>query len=586
MDDRIDHYGQPVALAVANTFEQARAAARAVKVAYERAPIAAEMKPRLGQAVQPPAEQRPDTSVGDFDGAFAAAPVKLDLTYTTPHESHAMMEPHATIASWQGDKLTLYTANQMISQGLGSVAVTLKIPQEDIRLISRYVGGGFGGKLEIWGDCVLAALASRKLRGRPVKVVLARPQMFEVTSHRPETLQRVRLGTDADGRILAIAHDSWSSNNPGETFFESSAFATRTLYAGANRRTTHRLVHLDVPIAGSMRAPGEAVGLLALECAMDELAERVGVDPIELRVRNEPAVDPENGHPFSSRNLVPAMREGARRFGWARRNPKPGQVRDGRWLVGVGMAAATRGVMFQPTKCRLTLNPDGTATARLAMTDIGTGTYTILTQIAAEMLGLPMDKVTVLMGDTNFPETFGSGGSWGAQSSGSAVYLACEDLRAKLIKAAGVDPAAARFQEGRLVAGDRSFSLAELAAGKPVEAFGDIEPGVLAKEYSQQSYGAHFAEVGVDMDTGEIRLRRMLSVFAAGRILNEKTARSQCIGGMTMGLGAALTEALVMDPRFGSFINHDWPSTRCRPTPTCPRSRWSSCRSSTTSPAR
>ena len=468
-----------------------------------------------------------------------------------------MMEPHATIASWQGDKLTLHTSHQMISQGVGSVAATLNIPTEDVRLISRYVGGGFGGKLDIWADCVLAALASRKLRGRPVKVVLARPQVFEVTGHRPETLQRLRLGADADGRILAIAHDSWSSNNPGETMFEPTAAATRTLYAGANRRTTHRLVHLDIPIACSMRAPGESVGLLALECAMDELAERVGVDPIELRVRNEPAVDPETGQPFSTRSLIPAMREGARRFGWARRNPKPGQVRDGRWLVGMGMAAATRGVMFEPAKCRLTLNPDGTATARLAMTDPGTGTYTILTQIAAEMLGLPMEKVTVLMGDTNFPETTGSGGSWGAQSSGSAVYLACEDLRAKLIKTAGVDPAAARFHEGRLVAGDRSFSLAELAAGKPVEASGAIEPGALAKQYSQQSYGAHFAEVGVDMDTGEIRLRRMLSVCAAGRILNEKTARSQCIGGMTMGLGAALTEALVMDPRFGAFINHD-----------------------------
>ena len=556
-DDRIDHYGQPVALAVANTFEQARAAARAVKVAYEREPFAAEMKPRLDQAVQPPAGSHPDTSVGDFDGAFAAAPVKLDLTYTTPHESHAMMEPHATIASWQGDKLTLHTANQMINQGLGSVAATLKIPKEDIRVISRYIGGGFGGKLLVWGDCVLAALASRKLRGRPVKVALDRPQVFEVTGHRPETLQRIRLGTDADGRIQAIAHEAWSSNNPGETTFEPAAVATRSLYAGANRRTVHRLVPLDIPVGCSMRAPGEAVGLLALESAMDELAEQVGIDPIELRVRNEPAVDPETGLPYSSRQLIPAMREGARRFGWERRNPKPGQVRDGRWLVGMGMAAGTRGVMFMPTNCRLTLNPDGTATVRLAMTDPGTGTYTILTQIAAEMLGLPMDKVTVLMGDTTFPETWGSGGSWGAQSSGSAVYMACEDLRAKLIQAAGVDPAAARFHEGRLVAGDRSFSLAELAAGKPVEAFGDIEPGALFKQYSQQSYGAHFAEVGVDMDTGEIRMRRMLSVCAAGRILNEKTARSQCIGGMTMGLGSALMEVLVMDPRFGSFVNHD-----------------------------
>jgi xanthine dehydrogenase YagR molybdenum-binding subunit len=555
-DDHIDHYGQPIALVIAETYEEARSASHLIEAAYAPADFAAEIRPLLDKAITPP-EQDPDTSVGDFDSGFAAAPVKIDVTCTTPYQSHAMMEPHATIAAWEGDKLVLHTSNQMISQGIGSVAATLRIPKEDIRMVSRYIGGGFGGKLEVWGDCILAALASRKLGGRPVKVVLTRQQMFEVTGHRPQTIQQIRLGAGPDGRLTAIAHDVWCDNNPYETFYESAAFATRTLYAGANRRTTHHLVHLDIPVGCSMRAPGEAVGLLALECAMDELAEQLGIDPIELRIRNEPSEDPEKHIPYSTRNLIPCMREGAKRFGWERRQARPALMRDGRWLVGLGMSAATRGVFLQPSSCRITLNPDGTATARMAMTDIGTGTYTIMTQIAAEMLGLPIDKVTVLMGDTDFPPAAGSGGSFGANSAGSALYAACEALRGELAKAAGVDPAKARFEKGHLVSGNVTKAFVELADGHSVEATADFEPGDLEKRFSQQSYGAHFAEVGVDMDTGETRLRKMVGVFTAGRLLNEKTAHSQCLGGIAMGVGAALTEELVMDPRFGAYVNHD-----------------------------
>jgi xanthine dehydrogenase YagR molybdenum-binding subunit len=555
-NDQIDHYGQPVALVVAETYEAARCASHLVKPVYDQAAFAAEIRPMLDKAIVSP-EREPDTSVGDFESAFASAPVKIDITYTTPYQSHAMMEPHATIAAWEGDKLILHTSNQMISQGIGSVAATLRIPKENIRMISRYIGGGFGGKLDVWGDCILAALASRKLGGRPVKVVLTRQQMFEVTGHRPQTIQQLRLGADGNGKLSAIAHDVWCDNNPYETFYESAAFATRTLYAGANRRTTHRLVHLDIPVGCSMRAPGEAVGLLALECAMDELAERLDLDPIELRVRNEPSEDPEKHIPYSTRNLIPCMREGARRFGWSRRQAKPGQMRDGRWLVGLGMAAATRGVFLQPSSCRVTLNPDGTATARMAMTDIGTGTYTIMTQIAAEMLGLPIDKVTVLMGDTDFPPAAGSGGSFGANSAGSALYAACEALRDELAQKAGVDPATARLEDGQFISGNVSKTLAELADGHPIEATADFKPGELEKKFSQQSYGAHFSEVGVDMDTGEIRLRKMVSVFTCGRLLNAKTGHSQCLGGVTMGIGAALTEELVMDPRFAAYVNHD-----------------------------
>jgi xanthine dehydrogenase YagR molybdenum-binding subunit len=306
-----------------------------------------------------------------------------------------------------------------------------------------------------------------------------------------------------------------------------------------------------------MRAPGEAVGLLALECAMDELAERLDLDPIELRMRNEPTEDPEKHIPYSSRHLIPCFEEGARRFGWDRRNPKPGQSRDGRWLVGMGVAAATRGNTLQLSKANVRLGPDGFATVRMAMTDIGTGTYTILTQIAAEKLGLPPERILVELGDTSFPQAAGSGGSYGAASSGSALFDACNKLRTKLAEIAGMDPDAARFGDGRIEAAGQSRPLMDLIGPEAVDADGEIRPGTTSTEFSQQSYGAHFAEVGVDMDTGEVRLRRMLGVFTAGRILNEKTARSQAIGGMIFGIGAALEEAMILDPRFGCFVNHD-----------------------------
>jgi xanthine dehydrogenase YagR molybdenum-binding subunit len=456
---------------------------------------------------------------------------------------------------WDGDKLVLHTANQMLSQGQKTVATTLKIPPENVQLISPFIGGGFGGKLWVNADAILAAIASRQLK-RPVKIALTRQQIFHVTTHRSDTIQRVRLATDHDGKILAIGHDVFSGNLPSEQTYEGAALQTRTLYAGPNRLTRHRLAPLDIPVASSMRAPGEAVGLMALECAMDELAEKLKLDPIELRVRNEPTEDPEKHIPYSSRHLVACMQEGARRFGWDKRNAKPGQVRDGQWLVGVGMAAATRGNPLRLSKANVRLDPDGSATVRMAMTDIGTGTYTILTQIAAEMLGLPMENVRVELGDTRFPEAAGSGGSFGAASSGSALFEACDSLREKLAKAANMDPKAVRFANASIYSGEQSKKLTDLI-GTGMEADGEIQPGSNNKNFSQQSYGAHFAEVGVDVDTGEVRLRRMLGVFTAGRVLNAKTARSQAIGGMVFGVGAALFEAMTLDPRFGYFVNHD-----------------------------
>ncbi|GEP02217.1 xanthine dehydrogenase family protein molybdopterin-binding subunit [Methylobacterium oxalidis] len=551
----IAHFGQPIGLVVAETFEQARAAAALVAVDYERAEGRFDLRAAMPGAIVPKqVASPPDSSLGDFEGAFAASAVKLDVAYTTPVQTHAMMEPHATIAGWEGDRVTLYTSNQMLNRGQVSLASVLDLPAENVRLVSKYIGGGFGAKLQPQADAVFAALAARVI-GRPVKVALSRQQEFHGSTRRTDTIQRVRLGSDAEGRLAAIAHESWSDTTVGDDFYETSANVTRSLYAAPNRLTRHRLAHLDLPLSSAMRAPGEAVGMLAFECAMDELAETLGLDPIELRVRNEPSEDPEKKVPFSTRQLVPCMREGARRFGWEKRGA-PGSIRDGRWLVGLGMAAAARLNPLQPSSASVRLERDGTLTVRMAMTDIGTGTYTILAQIAGEMTGLPLERIRIELGDTLYPKAAGSGGSWGAGSAGSALYVACDDLRRQLAEKAGIAPASASFADGRIAGAERSAALADLA-GDGIEARGEIKPGALNKTYSQYSFGAHFAEVGVDADTGEVRLRRMLGVFTGGRILNAKTARSQAIGGMIFGVGAALTEEVVIDRRSGTFVNHD-----------------------------
>ena len=339
----VSHFGQPVALIVAETFEQARAAAYALRIDYDRAKGTYALSDGIEQVHTPKGSGTPpDSAVGNFEQAFASAPVKLDVNYSTPAQTHAMMELHATMASWDGDQLTLHTANQMLNRGQASVARTLKMPIEKVRLVSPFVGGGFGAKLWVQPEGILAAIAARKVN-RPVKVVLTRQQIFHVTTHRSDTFQHIRLGADQNGKLLAIGHDVISGNLQSEEGFEASAFQTRTLYAGDNRLTRHRLASLDIPVASSMRAPGEASGLLALECAMDELAEKLNIDPIELRIRNEPTEDPEKHIPYSTRHLIACLQQGAERFGWSKRQSKPGQVRDGRWLVGIGVAAATRG---------------------------------------------------------------------------------------------------------------------------------------------------------------------------------------------------------------------------------------------------
>ena len=555
--DRVEHYGQAVACVVAESFEQARAAAYAVEVGYAPDPVNAALGPNLDKAVKPKdrGTSPADTAVGDADAAFASAPVKVEVQYTTPLQTHAMMEPHATLAYWRRGQLILFTANQMPNRGQAILASVLNMNKDNIRIVSRYVGGGFGAKLTPHPDAILAALAA-KVVDRPVKLALTRQQVFHSTFHRSDTVQRIRLGATRDGRLVSVAHRSWSGNQVGEQNFEAAAEVTRSLYATPNILTEHRLAALDIPSASAMRAPGEAVGMLAIECAMDELAETLKLDPVELRIRNDATQDPTKLIPYSTRAMVPCLRKGAEMFGWDKRDATPGAVRDGQWLVGLGVAAASRGNPLQPAKAWVRIGPDGIAVTRAAMTDIGTGSYTILTQIASELLGLPPESIRTELGDTDFPVSSGSGGSFGAGSAGSALYDACLAMRQKLLAAAGMSDAAT-FKDGRVTEGNRSVTLASLAGPSGLEATGGIEPGTMHKLYSQQSYGAHFAEVGVDVDTGEIRLRRMLGVFTAGRILNAKTARAQAIGGMVFGVGAALTEAVELDPRFGMFVNHN-----------------------------
>jgi xanthine dehydrogenase YagR molybdenum-binding subunit len=556
----IEHYHQAIAVVVAETFEQATAAAQLVHVNYVRANGAFDLAAAKDSAVAPPTGEfsgPPDTAVGDFAGAFAGAPVQLDETYTTPDQAQAMMEPHASIAAWEGDKLTVWTSNQMIDWGTSDLATTLGVAKNKVRLISPFIGGGFGGKLYLRTDALLAALGARAA-GRPVKVALPRPLMFNNTTHRPATIQRVRIGATRDGKITAIGHESWSGDLPGSGRPETAVNQTRLLYAGANRMTAMRLAVLDLPEGNDMRAPGEAPGTMALEIAVDEMAEKLGLDPVEFRILNDTQVDPEKPErPFSQRRLVECLRIGADRFGWSRRNPVPGRTREGRWLVGMGMAAAFRNNIDMKSAARVRLDSRGIVTVETDMTDIGTGSYTIIAQTAAEMMGVPLDKVVVRLGDSAFPVSSGSGGQWGGNSSSAGVYAACVKLREAVAQKLGFNAADMVFADGRVRSGNRSVPLAQAAGDRGLVAEDVMEYGDLDKKYQQSTFGGHFVEVAVDAATGEIRVRRMLAVCAAGRILNPKTARSQVIGAMTMGVGAALVEDLAVDKRLGFFVNHD-----------------------------
>jgi xanthine dehydrogenase YagR molybdenum-binding subunit len=574
----VDHYHQAVAVVVAETFEQARAAANLIRLEYVRAPGVYDLAAQKDTA---PAPTRggfgppPENRVGDFEAAFASAPVKVDQTYTTPDQTHAMMEPHAAIAVWEGDTLTCYTSVQMMNWSARDLARTLGINRSNVRVVAPYVGGGFGGKTTILADAVMASLAARAV-GRPVKVALQRAMMMNNTSHRPATIQRIRLAATPDGTLTAIGHESWSGNMAGGGP-EASTIPTRLLYASPNRMTRLRLATLDLPEGSSMRAPGETPGMMALEIAMDEMAEKLGLDPVEFRILNDtqivpgtatrpPSTDPQStantqpdgpGQPFSIRQFVKCLRTGADTFGWNGRNPKPGQTRQGQWLIGHGVASAIRGGPVMPCAARVRLSQQGVVTVETDMTDIGTGSYTIIAQTAAEMMGVALEKVVVRLGDSSFPVSPGAAGQWGAASVTAAVYAACMTLREAVAKSVGVTGADVTFAEGHVEAGGRRVPLADAATPSELVAEERMEYGDLARRFAMHTFGAHFVEVAVHAFTGETRVRRWVAVCAAGRILNPKLARSQVMGGITMGIGGALTEELAVDKRAGFFVNHD-----------------------------
>ncbi|MEV0848507.1 xanthine dehydrogenase family protein molybdopterin-binding subunit [Streptomyces sp. NPDC049954] len=536
-DERVPHHGWYVALVLAETLEAARAAAQAVRVSYETDPHDVELRlghPGIYQPQDANGGHPADRERGDFATEFAEAAVRVDHTYSMLAQHNHPMEPHASVAEWdETGHLTVHDSSQGATAVRQALATLFGRSEDGVTVVAEHVGGGFGSKGTPRPQAVLAAMGARHL-GRPVKLALPRRQLPEVVGHRAPTVHRVRLGAGPNGVITALAHEITTHTSRIKEFVEQAAVPARVMYTSPNSLTTHRVVALDVPSPSWMRAPGEAPGMFALESAMDELAEAAGIDPVELRLRNEPATEPDSGRPYSSRHLVECLREGARRFGWASRDPRPGVRREGRFLLGTGVAAATYPVLVSPSTAEARALPDGGYRIRVNATDIGTGARTVLAQIAADALRAPLERVTVEIGNSDLPSAPLAGGSSGTASWGWAVHQACTELLEAVGEFGGDLP-----RDGLAVAADTSDLV---GAGSP---------------YARHAFGAHFAEVQVDTATGEARVRRLLGHYAAGRILNPRTARSQFVGGMLMGLGAALTEGSTLDPVSGAFVEAD-----------------------------
>ena len=521
---RVAYRGQIVAAAIAETLETARHAAQLVRVTYAAAAHDVELHaghPRLYKPDKVNPNFPTDTEEGDVDTALGGAAVTVDETYTTPAQHNNPMEPHATVAVWEGGGLRLYDSTQGAWNAAQAIAKVFDLDPAQVRVTSPHVGGGFGSKGTPRPHAVLAAMCAKHV-GRPVKLAVTRQQMFTLTGYRTPTIQRIRLGADAGARLQAIAHDVVEQTSTVQEFAEQTAVVTRMMYAAPNRRTTHRLVALDLPTPSWMRAPGECPGMFALESALDELAIACEIDPVEVRIRNEPDIDPESGNPFSTRNLVACLREGAARFGWADR-PGVGSRRDGRWMIGMGVASSTYPARRAAATAHATAAGDGTYVFRITAADIGTGARTVLTQIAADALEVPLDRVRVEIGDSDSGQAMLAGGSMGTSSWGAAIIEACAELR----------------------------------RGETEVHVDTAESARAAVPFARHAFGAQFVEVRVDADTGEVRIPRALGMFACGRILNPLTARSQFLGGMTMGISMALFEESILDPVAGAYVNRD-----------------------------
>ncbi len=573
-DATVFYQNQPIGVVIADTWERAAHAASLVRVRYETTPPRTELGKEKKRAYKPEkANQDPtDTRRGDPDAGMGRASAKVSQTFVTPVENHNPMEPHATLAVWDSDHLTLYNASQGVFGDRKVLAKAFGLPDDNVRVVSHFLGGGFGCKGSTWSHVVIAALAAKQV-GRPVKLVLERRQMFGPVGYRPRTEQNLKLGASSDGALLTVGHDVHSQTSMFDEFVEPSATVTRILYDSDSAETSHRLVRLDVGTPTFMRAPGESSGTFAIESAMDELAYALHMDPIALRLKNYAEKSPEDGKPWSSKSLRECYRVAAEKFGWDKRTPAPGSMKtdDGR-LLGWGMATATYPVRRSKSSALARLLPDGTAYAQAGTQDLGTGTYTVMTQTAADALGLPPDRVRFELGDTMMPETPVSGGSQTAASTGSAVRAAGLAARDKAIALAvadaasplnGLDAADIDVQDGRLFSktdptkGETYQALIARQGLPSIEAKTDAQPGPEQKEYAMHSFGAVCVEVAVDPDLGEIRVQRIVGAYGVGNILNAKTARSQLMGGLVFGIGMALLEETHTDPHFGRVMNAD-----------------------------
>jgi xanthine dehydrogenase YagR molybdenum-binding subunit len=575
-DDRIHYAGQPVALVVAAALDQATYAGTLIKVAYEtRPPVVFDLRTAMEDAVEPPQRMWPlSSSVGDADRAIAGAAVKIEQTYTMSDRHHNPMEQHATLAVWDGDgSLTLHDSTQMVVGTKKLVSLVLGIPEEKINVVCEFLGGGFGGKSWSWPHTLLAALAA-KVVNRPVRLQLSRAQMYSMVGHQAGTVQTIALGANSDGNLSGIRHDSINPTSMFDDYVEYAAMASRHLWrASGGIATSHRVVHVNRNSPVVLRAPMEAQGHFALECAMDELAYATGVDPVELRLRNDTDTDPYSGRPFSTRALRECLTRGAARFGWDRRTPEPRSMRDERYLIGQGVAAAIYTHWRWSGKARVTINGGGSALVEAAAHDIGTGTYTVMAQVAADVLGLAPDKVTVRLGDTRLPESHPAIGSATVSNATAAVMLAARAAREKAIaltltdrdaRFAGAAPDDVIVADGRLALAKTNLNVtyAELLARNGLSSLvgeGDYAP---VEEVNGPkaifSFSAVFAEVRVDAELGLVRLNRFVGAYDAGRIINPKTARSQAIGGIIWGVGQALLEQSETDPASGQFINRNY----------------------------
>lgn len=547
--NKVHFYGEYVGLVVAETFEQAQYAARLVKFTYKKDPNPAIHLDKLRSKAYKPNEKS-DYSRGDIKAGLAAADEKIEVTYNTPIEHHHPMELHAVIASWDNGKVTAYASQQIVNDATIAISDTFQIPKKDVRIVAAYVGGGFGSKLNVERHVIMAVMAA-KMVGKPVQVTVTRQQMFTNTGLRQHNEQKLKVGAKKDGTLTALSHETLSHTSPTLEFQEACGLGTQMLYKVPNNFVTHRLVPLNLQTPFAMRAPGEATGSFALESAMDEMAWKLKMDPIDFRVKNDTQTDPSNDKPFSSRLLIECLRIGAEKFGWKDRKMEPRTNKKGNWLIGHGMSAASRAAPYLKTNSKVILALDGdkvNATVQMDATDIGTGSYTIIAQTASEYLGIPVEQVKVELGDSNFPVGPGSGGSWGAASFCNGAMAACENVIKTL-------------KQNRNIKEDEEVKLADLMKKNQLtkfEAEGSAGPSKEFEEHSVYSFGANFCEVWVDKDTGMFRIKRMVNVGAAGKILNPKTAYGQIIGGLTMGAGMALAEQTRVEPNFGNFITRSF----------------------------